>query len=117
MGDSVNCSIYCFSFTWIEKNCISLSFLLHGDEKILYFGSAQGLFLVDIPQGRNTLCNPLTQAFLQLPHMSSIKILMTRGIVSWKANTQETYKVVAMGLSPSNDVLQVEIYETNTTRR
>jgi len=111
-GSSMDCSRYCF-FTRTWKNCISFSFLPRGDEKVQYFGSAQGLFLVDIPHGRNTVCNPLTRTFLQLPPMPSIKILMTRGIVGWKVDDQETYKVVAVGLSHSNDVLQVEIYDSS----
>lgn len=109
-GGSVNCWRYCF-FTRTWKN-ISFSFLPRGDEKVLYIGSAQGLFLVDIPYGINTVCNPLTRTFLELPPMSSIQSLMARGIVGWRVDTQETYKVVAVGLSRPNDVLKVEIYDS-----
>jgi len=117
MGDcSMVSSAYCF-FTRTWKTGISLSFISEGDEKVkyraYYSGSSQGLFLVDIPDGRYTVCNPLTQTFLKLPPMSSIKLLLTKGIVAWKVGNQETYKVVAVGLSRRSDAMIVEIYDSS----
>jgi len=44
--------------------------------------------------------------------MSSIKILMTKGIVAWNVDNQETYKVVVVGLSRQSNVRIVEIYDS-----
>lgn len=114
-GCSIESSAYCF-FTRTWNTCVSLSFLLQGDEKAkrgAYFsGSAQGLFLLDIPDGKYVVCNPLTGKFLKLPPMSSIKILMTKGIVAWNVDNQETYKVVVVGLSRQSNVRIVEIYDS-----
>lgn len=103
---------YCF-FTGKWKNSpFSFSFLSRADEKVKYgdfyylFGSAQGLFLVGTTcwYDKLTVCNPLNQTFLKLPPMSSIKKVVAIGIVASNVGDQETYKVVAVGLSHRESV-------------
>nr|ADE76350.1 unknown [Picea sitchensis] len=106
---------------WIgETSPISLSFLLEKEVKnecslyVYVYGSAAGLFLVQIsPSYEYVVANPLTRTFLELPLLSSIPKISNMGIVGGESNIQDTYKVVAVGMSSDlNAGYIVEIYNS-----